>query len=85
MPHLDATPDLILPILARSLGMELVQLEQRLDEDLEQLGLDSHGLMRCTLEVEAALGVDELSLADEALETPRSLVQGYREALARRS
>ena len=67
--------------LAQALSCSVDELDGSLDADLEQLGMDSHNLMRCLLDVEAACGVSDLSLPDEALETPRSFMAGLQTAV----
>lgn len=45
------------------------------DQDLEDLGLDSHGLMTVLLSVERAFDLQEsLDVPDEGLESPAALV-----------
>lgn len=71
----------IVELLAQALSRSPEALSAALDTDLEQLGMDSHHLMRCTLDVEARFEVRELSVADEALETPRSLIDALTAAV----
>ena len=53
------------------------QVRSRQTDRLEDLGLDSHGLLRVLLEIERGLSLaSSLNLPDEALESPRSLIDG---------
>ena len=62
--------------LGRQLGQPAEAVQARANEGLDVLGLDSHGLMRVLLDIEQALGVSDLQLADDALATPASMVFG---------
>jgi len=76
VPDSDHT---VLEALARHLGLPLAELVRRKDEDLGQLGLDSHGLMRVLLDIEKALKLPaSLELDDAALATPATLQAGVR-------
>ncbi|MDA3960348.1 MAG: acyl carrier protein [Planctomycetota bacterium] len=69
--------------LAAQLGVAVTDLEASADRSLEELGLDSHGLMRVLLVIEQGLGLStELDLDDEYLESPRSLCAGVAAAVA---
>lgn len=72
--------DAVTAALAAQLALapEAVEAER----SLEDLGLDSHGLMRVLLAIEEALGLDqELELPDEALDTPATLAAGVAAAV----
>lgn len=72
--------DAVTAALAAQLALapEAVEAER----SLEDLGLDSHGLMRVLLAIEEALGLDqELELPDEALDTPTTLAAGVAAAV----
>jgi len=77
-----AVDDAVYRALARQLGCAREELAQSADSDLETLGLDSQGLLRVLLDIEPALGLDELDLPDEAYATPATLA---RAVAARRS
>lgn len=63
--------------LAEQIGLTVDELVTRSDESLDRLGLDSHGLMRVLLDIERALDLQvPLELADEALSTPTTLIEG---------
>jgi len=60
--------------LARQLGMAEEALRASAERDLEELGLDSHGLLRVLLDVEADCELPEhLDLEDAELATPTTL------------
>jgi len=64
-------------VLAEQIGLTVDELVARSDESLDRLGLDSHGLMRVLLDIERALDLPvPLELADEALSTPTTLING---------
>ena len=73
---------LVWQALGEQLGLGADVVAARADEDLEALGLDSHGLMRVLLALEQALGCDELELPDEALASPRTLAAAVVERLS---
>lgn len=59
--------------LAKQLGTDAGALRQDAERDLEDWGLDSHGLMAVLLAIEEALGLEELELDDDALASPASM------------
>jgi len=68
--------------LARQLGLSPAAVAEADTTSLDELGLDSHGLMRVLLAVEDTLALErELDLPDEALDTPQSLCDGVRAAV----
>ncbi len=69
--------------LGRQLGLEPAAVAAAAQRPLEDLGLDSHGLMRVLLAIEEGLGLEqELDLPDAALATPASLAAGVATAVA---
>ncbi len=67
----------VLTALAEQVGLTVDDLAVRTDDRLDSLGLDSHGLMRVLLDIERALDLQvPLDLADEALNTPTTLIAG---------
>jgi len=68
--------DAVYAALARQLGCEPAALRAAAARPLEELGLDSHGLMRVLLDIEGALGLSNLDLPDEALASPAAMVAG---------
>lgn len=76
-PEIDAA---VRASLAQHLGLPEAEVEP--DRSLEELGLDSHGLMRVLMVIEQRLGLErELELDDEALATPASLAAGVAAAV----
>ena len=74
--------EVVMSVLAGQLRMAGEELARRRDEGLDQLGLDSHGLMRVLLEIERALELtSSLEVDDEALSTPATLVAGVLKAV----
>ncbi len=73
----DPIAEAVIAALARQLNLPVAQLAARLSAKLEDLGLDSHGLLRVLLEIEKTLALPEsLDLPDAALESPRTLIDG---------
>ena len=69
--------DAVYAALARQLRLTPEEVRDRAHQPLEQLGLDSHGLLRVLLDVERALALAKsLDLADAALESPASMAAG---------
>lgn len=78
----DDLADRVFAALGQQLGLAPATIANRRGEGLEALGLDSHGLMRVLLALEEVLGVSDLEVDDDALETPDTLVAGIRSALS---
>jgi acyl carrier protein len=75
--------EVVMSVLAGQLRMAGEELARRRDEGLDQLGLDSHGLMRVLLDIERALELtSSLEVDDEALSTPATLVAGVLKSVA---
>ncbi len=72
----DRIADAVYAALARQLGREPATVQAEAQRSLEELGLDSHGLMRVLLDIEGALGLTDLDLPDEALASPATMVTG---------
>jgi hypothetical protein len=72
----DAIADAVFAALGSQLGLPADEVARRRGEGLDRLGLDSHGLMRVLLEVEKALRLPTLDLADAALASPETLAAG---------
>ncbi len=73
----DRITDTVVAALARQLNIPSATLSAKLSAKLEDLGLDSHGLLRVLLEIEKGLSLSEsLDLPDAALESPRTLIDG---------
>ena len=70
--------DAVFRALAKQLDLPEADLRGRAGDDLGALGLDSHGLMRVLLEIEQTLGLatGSLELPDQALESPRTMIDG---------
>ena len=70
--------DAVFRALAKQLNLAEADLRARAGDGLDALGLDSHGLMRVLLEIEQALGLPtgSLELPDQALESPRTMIDG---------
>ncbi len=63
--------------LGRQLKVEADKIREQADTGLDELGLDSHGLMRVLLDIERDLQLSSsLELPDDALESPRTLADG---------
>jgi acyl carrier protein len=63
--------------LGRQLKQDAAKMKAQETVSLEQLGLDSHGLMRVLLDIEKELQLPtSLELPDEALENPATLARG---------
>ncbi len=72
----DRIADAVYAALARQLGRDPAAVLADAERSLEELGLDSHGLMRVLLDIEGALGLSGLDLPDEALASPAAMVVG---------
>ncbi len=73
----DRITTAVVAALARQLNLPPAQLSAKLSAKLEDLGLDSHGLLRVLLEIEKALALPaSLDLPDAALESPQTLIDG---------
>lgn len=64
--------------LAAQLGLSADAVAAQAERGLDQLGLDSHGLMRVLLDLEQRLGLSDLDLADDHLASPATMVAGIR-------
>ncbi len=62
--------------LGRQLGIEATAIAASAQRSLEELGLDSHGLMRVLLDIEQQLQLTDLDLPDEALTSPAAMIAG---------
>jgi len=62
--------------LGRQLGVEATVIAAAAQRSLEELGLDSHGLMRVLLDIEQQLELKDLDLPDEALTSPAAMIAG---------
>jgi acyl carrier protein len=73
----------VVAALAKQLNLSASEVHSRDRDSLENLGLDSHGLLRVLIDVERALALPKsLNLPDEALESPRALIAGVAGAMA---
>ena len=73
----DRITETVVAALARQLNLPAAELSARLGARLEDLGLDSHGLLRVLLDLERALGLPAgFELPDHALESPATMVAG---------
>jgi acyl carrier protein len=73
----------VVAALAKQLNLPANQVRARESDRLEDLGLDSHGLLRVLIEVERSLALaSSLNLPDEALESPRTLIAGVAGAVS---
>lgn len=66
--------DKVIDVVAHLLEQPADALRSQMDEDLEGLGLDSHGLVRLGLDLEQAFGVTDLEIPDDALESLNELI-----------
>lgn len=74
---MDRIQDTVFQTLARQLQLAPDQVAARAQDDLAELGLDSHGLMRVLLDLERQLQLPQaLELDDAALATPATLAAG---------
>ena len=72
----------VLTALAHQLQLDRAAVHGARDRGLDELGLDSHGLMRVLLDIEKSLGLSTpLELLDDALATPATLVAGVAVAI----
>jgi len=63
--------------LGRQLGLSAEHVAARQHDQLDGLGLDSHGLLRVLLDIERECGLERaIELDDAALESPSTLVAG---------
>lgn len=62
--------------LGRQLGLDATVISGQREDSLAQLGLDSHGLMRVLLDIEQQLGLTDIELPDDALESPATMIAG---------
>jgi acyl carrier protein len=79
--------DTIIAVVYAALGRQLKRdpatIKAQENTSLEQLGLDSHGLMRVLLDIEKELRLSaSLELADDALENPATLARGVVQVVA---
>jgi len=68
--------DAVYAALGRQLGVEATAIAAAAQRSLEELGLDSHGLMRVLLDIEQQLELKDLDLPDEALTSPAAMIAG---------
>lgn len=74
----DPIADAVHAALGAQLGLSAAAVAAQPDRGLDQLGLDSHGLMRVLLDLEQRLGLTDLDLADDHLASPATMVAGIR-------
>ena len=84
-PPTATSPARVQALVEQALRSRLALAALDPDRPLDQLGLDSHGLMTVLLEVERALGLSTpLDLPDEALASARTLGAAIAQAVAHR-
>lgn len=82
-PMSERIADTVVAALSKQLNLPANEVRTRDGDSLENLGLDSHGLLRVLIEIERALALPKsLNLPDDALESPRTLIAGVAGAVS---